>query len=272
MKDQIAKIKEIALKEIEDSKVLQELENVRVKYLGKKGELTALLKGMKDLTQEERPIVGALVNTVRNEIERKIKEVEEVLNRKVLEEKLEKEAIDITLPSTKVKRGSKHPINRIIEEIEDIFVSMGYDVVDGPELETDEYCFERLNLPKGHPARDMQDSFYVDPEHLLRTQTSAVQARVMMANEEKSPIRVICPGKTYRRDDDATHSHQFGQVEGLLIDKNISLADLKGTLEVFVKKMLGENSKLRFRPSYFPFTEPSYEVDVSCFKCGRKRM
>ena len=147
---------------------------------------------------------------------------------------------------------------------------MGYDVVTGPELETDEYCFERLNLPKGHPARDMQDSFYITSEYLLRTQTSAVQARVMMANEEKGPIRVICPGKTYRRDDDATHSHQFSQVEGLVIDKNISLADLKGTLEVFVKKMLGENLKLRFRPSYFPFTEPSYEVDVSCFKCGGK--
>ena len=270
MEEQIAKIKEIALKEIEESIALQELENARVKYLGKKGELTALLKGMKDLSQEERPRIGALVNTVRDEIEVKIKEVEEKLEREALGEKLEKETIDITLPSSKVKRGSKHPINRIIEEIEDIFVSMGYDVVDGPELETDEYCFERLNLPKGHPARDMQDSFYVDPEHLLRTQTSAVQARVMMANEEKTPIRVICPGKTYRRDDDATHSPQFGQVEGLLIDKNISLADLKGTLEVFMKKMLGDDTRLRFRPSYFPFTEPSYEVDVSCFKCGGK--
>ena len=270
MEEQIAKIKEIALKEIEESSALQELENARVKYLGKKGELTALLKGMKDLSQEERPRIGALVNTVRDEIEVKIKEVEEKLEREALGEKLEKETIDITLPSSKVKRGSKHPINRIIEEIEDIFVSMGYDVVDGPELETDEYCFERLNLPKGHPARDMQDSFYVDPEHLLRTQTSAVQARVMMANEEKTPIRVICPGKTYRRDDDATHSPQFGQVEGLLIDKNISLADLKGTLEVFMKKMLGDDTRLRFRPSYFPFTEPSYEVDVSCFKCGGK--
>ena len=147
---------------------------------------------------------------------------------------------------------------------------MGYDVVSGPELETDEYCFERLNIPKGHPARDMQDSFYIDAEHLLRTQTSAVQARAMMKNEDKTPIRIICPGKVYRRDDDATHSHQFGQVEGLVIDENISLADLKGTLELFVKHMLGENSKLRFRPSYFPFTEPSYEIDVSCFKCNGK--
>lgn len=270
MKEQIAKIKENALAEISNSKVLQELENARVKYLGKKGELTAVLKGMKDLSPEERPVIGSIVNEVRDNLESKIKEVEETLKEKAMNLKLEKERIDITLPATKIKRGSKHPINRIIEEVEDIFVSMGYDVVSGPELETDEYCFERLNLPKGHPARDMQDSFYVDLEHLLRTQTSAVQARAMMANEEKEPIRIICPGKTYRRDDDATHSHQFGQVEGLLIDKNISLADLKGTLEVFVKKMLGENSKLRFRPSYFPFTEPSYEVDVSCFKCGGK--
>ena len=270
MKDQIARIKDIAAKEIEECKTLQELNDVRVKYLGKKGELTAVLKGMKDLSNEERPIIGALVNTVRDELESKIKKNEEALKEKALNEQLEKEKIDITLSSKKIKRGSKHPINRVIEEIEDIFVSMGYDVVDGPELETDEYCFERLNLPKGHPARDMQDSFYIDPEHLLRTQTSSVQARTMMANEGKSPIRIICPGKTYRRDDDATHSHQFGQVEGLLIDENISLADLKGTLEVFMKKMLGENTKLRFRPSYFPFTEPSYEVDVSCFKCNGK--
>ena len=187
--------------------------------------------------------------------------------------KIENETIDITLPGTKIKRGSKHPVNRVIEEIEDLFVSMGYDVVSGPELETDEFCFERLNLPKGHPARDMQDSFYITDEYLLRTQTSAVQARTMMANTEKTPIRMICAGKTYRREDDATHSHQFGQVEGLVIDKkerNVSLADLKGTLEVFVKEMLGDNLDLRFRPSYFPFTEPSYEVDVTCFKCGGK--
>ena len=195
---------------------------------------------------------------------------QEKLEEEKLNQKLESEKIDITLTSTKIKRGSKHPINRIIEELEDLFVSMGYDVVDGPELETDEYCFERLNLPKGHPARDMQDTFYITTEYLLRTQTSSVQARTMMANEEKTPIRVICPGKTYRRDDDATHSHQFGQIEGLVIDEGISLAHLKGTLEVFVRHMLGEDSKLRFRPSYFPFTEPSYEVDVSCFKCGGK--
>ena len=270
MKEEIAKIKENALKEILEASDLQMVNDVKVKYLGKKGELTAVLRGMGGLSPEERPVIGNLVNEVRDEIETKIEEIEKKFKAEELNKKLEKERIDLSLPSTKIKRGSKHPINRVIEEIEDIFVSMGYDVVSGPELETDEYCFERLNLPKGHPARDMQDSFYVSPEFLLRTQTSAVQARTMMANEEKSPIRIICPGKTYRRDDDATHSHQFGQVEGLVIDKNISLADLKGTLEVFVRKMLGENSKLRFRPSYFPFTEPSYEVDVSCFKCGGK--
>lgn len=270
MKEQIEQIKLNALKEIEQAKDLKELNEANVKYLGKKGELTAVLRGMGALSAEERPVIGSLVNVVRDELEGAISEKEQKFKAEEMEAKLAKEKIDITLPANKIKRGSKHPLNRIIEEVEDIFVGMGYDVVDGPELETDEYCFERLNLPKGHPARDMQDSFYITPEYLLRTQTSAVQARVMMANEEKSPIRVICPGKVYRRDDDATHSHQFAQVEGLVIDEKISLADLKGTLEVFMRKMLGENTQLRFRPSYFPFTEPSYEVDVSCFKCGGK--
>lgn len=270
MKEQIEKIRQNATEEISQVNNAKELNNIRVKYLGKKGELTAVLRGMGGLSEEERPIIGSLVNIVRDELENMISEKEEFYKKEELNQKLETEKIDITLPATKVKRGSKHPLNRIIEEVEDLFVSMGYDVVDGPELETDEYCFERLNLPKGHPARDMQDSFYITPEYLLRTQTSAVQARVMMENEEKAPIRVICPGKVYRRDDDATHSHQFAQVEGLVIDKDISLADLKGTLEVFMKKMLGENTNLRFRPSYFPFTEPSYEVDVTCFKCNGK--
>ena len=273
MKEKLETIRNQAKKRIEEIKDLQALNELKVKILGKKGELTEILRGMKDLSPEERPIIGSLVNTVRDEIEGTIKSAEELLKQKELEEKLNKEKIDITLPSSKIKRGSKHPINRTIEQIQDLFVSMGYDVVDGPELETDEFCFERLNLPKGHPARDMQDSFYITNEHLLRTQTSAVQARTMLANEEKSPIRIICTGKTYRREDDATHSHQFNQVEGLVIDKkerNVSLADLKGTLEVFVKEMLGDNLALRFRPSFFPFTEPSYEVDVTCFKCGGK--
>ncbi|MCI9015712.1 MAG: phenylalanine--tRNA ligase subunit alpha [Clostridia bacterium] len=270
MKEKLKEIAQIANQEIEEVVDLNYLNEIRVKYLGKKGELTAVLRMMGSLSKEERPKIGELVNKLRDEIEEKIEQKEKAFKQKELQDKLEREKIDITLPSKKVIRGSKHPINRVIEEIEDLFVSMGYDVVQGPELETDEYCFERLNLPKGHPARDMQDSFYVSKEYLLRTQTSAVQARTMMNNKEKTPIRIICPGKTYRRDDDATHSHQFGQVEGLVIDKDISFADLKGTLEIFVKKMLGENSKLRFRPSYFPFTEPSYEVDVSCFKCGGK--
>jgi len=273
MKEQIEKMKETALAEINKAQDITELNNARVKYLGKKGELTAILRGMKDLSAEERPIIGSLVNVVKVELENLIEVREEEFKKAEINKKLEQEKIDITLPATKVKRGSKHPVNRIIEEIEDLFVSMGYDVCSGPELETDEYCFERLNLPKGHPARDMQDSFYITDEYLLRTQTSAVQARTMMANTEKTPIRELTAGKTYRREDDATHSHQFGQVEGLVIDykeNNVSLADLKGTLEVFVRKVIGKNSELRFRPSYFPFTEPSYEVDVSCFKCGGK--
>ena len=268
--EEIRKQAEERIKEIHNSQELQEL---KVKVLGKKSELSNLLKGLGNLSPEERPKMGALVNEARKAIEEKIAIAEDSIMEAMLAEQIEKETIDITLPGTKIKRGSKHPVNRVIEEIEDLFVSMGYDVVTGPELETDEYCFERLNLPKGHPARDMQDSFYITNEYLLRTQTSSVQARTMMANTEKTPIRMICAGKTYRREDDATHSHQFGQVEGLVIDKkerNVSLADLKGTLEIFVKKLIGKNCELRFRPSYFPFTEPSYEVDVSCFKCGGK--
>ena len=270
MKEKIAEIQKIAKEKIAEIQNLQEAQELKVKLLGKKSELSNLLKGLGTLSPEERPKIGSLVNEVRKEIEEKLNEKEEFLKGKVLAQKLEKEKLDITLPGTKIKRGSKHPINRVIEDIQDLFVSMGYDVVDGPELETDEFCFERLNLAKGHPARDMQDSFYITNEYLLRTQTSSVQARTMIANKDKSPIRMICTGKTYRREDDATHSHQFNQVEGLVIDKDITFADLKGTLEVFMKHMLGEDTKLRFRPSYFPFTEPSFEVDVSCFKCGGK--
>ncbi|MBR3002298.1 MAG: phenylalanine--tRNA ligase subunit alpha [Clostridia bacterium] len=270
MKEQIEQIRNTSIEEVKKANDLKELNELKVKYLGKKGELTSVLRGMGGLSPEERPVIGGLVNSVRDELNDLFDKKETELKEIELQQKLENEKIDVTLPANKIKRGSKHPLNRVIEEIEDLFVSMGYDVVDGPELETDEYCFERLNLPKGHPARDMQDSFYITTEYLLRTQTSAVQARVMMANEEKTPIRVIVPGKTYRREDDATHSHQFNQVEGLVIDEGITLAHLKGTLEVFMKKLLGEDTRLRFRPSYFPFTEPSYEVDVSCFKCGGK--
>ncbi len=273
MKEQIEQIAQMAKREIIEAMDFQTLDAVRVKYLGKKGEFTAVLRGMGGLSPEERPIIGSLVNEVRDELEKLILENETKFKEDELNKKLQAERIDITLPSSKIKRGSLHPVNRIIEDIEDLFVSMGYDVVIGPELETDEYCFERLNLPKGHPARDMQDSFYINNEYLLRTQTSAVQARTMLSNTEKTPIRMITCGKTYRREDDATHSHQFNQIEGLVIDKkemNVSLADLKGTLEVFVRKIIGANLDLRFRPSYFPFTEPSYEVDVTCFKCGGK--
>ena len=273
MKEKIEQIKQKSVEKIKETVDLKSLEDIKVKCLGKKGELTAILRGMKELAKEEKPIIGNLVNEARDTLERLIKEKEEELKLEELNKKLEKEKIDITLPSNKIKRGSIHPINRVIEDLEDLFVSMGYDVVEGPELETDEFCFERLNLPKGHPARDMQDSFYITEEHLLRTQTSSVQARTMLANTEKSPIRIITVGKTYRREDDATHSHQFNQIEGLVIDKKetkVSFADLKGTLEVFVRKIIGENLDIRFRPSYFPFTEPSYEVDVTCFKCQGK--
>ena len=273
MKEKISEIKASAIKAINEAKNMQSLNDLRVAYLGKKGKLTEILRGMGGLLPEERPVIGNLINKVKSEVESIIKEKEDKFKEEELNLKLEKEKIDVTLPASKIIRGSKHPLNRVIEEVEDLFVSMGYDVVSGPELETDEYCFERLNLPKGHPARDMQDSFYITTEYLLRTQTSAVQARAMMANKEKTPLRIIVPGKTFRREDDATHSHQFNQVEGLVIDekdKNVSLSDLKGTLEIFMRKMLGEKTELRFRPSYFPFTEPSYEVDVTCFKCGGK--
>ena len=273
MKEKIEQIKQKTLEEIRKGTDRKNLEEIKIKALGKKGELTEVLKGLKDLAQEERPKVGAWVNEAKKNVEEFIKQKEEEFKDLELNKKLENEKIDITLPGNKLKRGSIHPLNRVIEDMEDLFVSMGYDVVTGPELETDEFCFERLNVPKGHPARDMQDSFYITEENLLRTQTSAVQARVMLANEDKTPIRIITLGKTYRREDDATHSHQFNQIEGLVIDKKevgVSLADLKGTLEIFVRNIIGENLDLRFRPSYFPFTEPSYEVDVTCFKCGGK--
>ena len=211
------------------------------------------------------------VNEVRNIFNENYTKCEEKLNQEALNEKLKNEKIDITLPSKKIRNGSKHPLTRIQEEMENLFVSMGYEVYDGPEIETDENCFQKLNLPLGHPARDAQDTFYLENEYeayLLRSQTSTGQVRVMEANEDKGPIRIVCPGKVYRRDDDATHSHQFMQMEGLVIDENVSMADLKGTLETFSKKILGEKTSVRFRPSFFPFTEPSVEVDVTCFKCG----
>ena len=270
MKEKVELIKSSIDVDLDSVNTINDLVNLKAKYLGKKGLITDLTSNMKDLSIDERKEVGKISNEIRTLVTDKINSKEEEIKTKELNSKLEKETIDISLPSRKLKRGSRHPFNRIVEDVEDFFVSMGYDVVDGPELETDENCFQLLNLPLGHPARDAQDTFYIDDEYLLRTQTSSVQARTMQGNIEKTPIRMICPGKVYRRDEDATHSHQFGQVEGLVIDKNVSLADLKGTLELFAKKMLGENTKVRFRPSYFPFTEPSVEVDVTCFKCGGK--
>ena len=252
---------------------IKKLNELKVEYLGKKGKITELNSVIKTLPNDEKKSFGMKVNEVKVLFNSKYEEKRNIFEEEEVNKRLESEKIDVTLPSTKIRRGSKHPMSLTIERIEDLFVSMGYDVVSGPELESDEYCFERLNLPKGHPARDMQDSFYITNDYLLRTQTSSMQARYMVESGGNKPIRIIVPGKTYRREDDATHAPQFSQIEGLVIDKkenNISLADLKGTLEIFVKEMLGDNLKLRFRPSYFPFTEPSYEVDVTCFKCHGK--
>ena len=271
MLEKLEEIKDLALKDINECTDENMLNNVKSKYVGKKSTFNEIMANMGSLSNEEKREVGSRSNEVRNIInealENKLKNIKDL----ELYKKLENDKIDITLPSRKRKVGSLHPLTIVREEIEDLFISMGYDVVDGPEIETDKYCFEMLNLPKDHPARDAQDSFYITDEMLLRTQTSAVQIRSMLANSEKKPFKLICPGKTYRRDDDdATHSHEFSQIEGLVVGENISLSDLKGTLELFAKKMFGENREIRFRASYFPFTEPSYEVDVSCFKCDGK--
>ena len=249
---------------------MEELNAIKSEFLGKKGFITELQGLIKEVENDKKKEFGMKLNEVKSLFNSKYEEIKSKIEEDIINKRLEEEAIDVTLPSDGICTGSLHPFNRIIEEVEDLFVSMGYDVVDGPELETDEYCFKRLNVPEGHPARDMQDTFYITNEYLLRTQTSSSQAHTMEDSISKEPIRMICPGKVYRRDDDATHSHQFGQVEGLVVDKDISLADLKGTLEIFAKKLIGENTKVRFRPSYFPFTEPSVEVDLSCFKCGGK--
>lgn len=268
--NKIEKIKLLIEEKVNNINTLEELQNIKSEFMGKNGYITEIQSMIKEVPNEEKKEFGMKLNEVRTLFNTKYEEIKNRLEEEEIARKLEKDSIDITLPSEKVSEGSIHPFNRIIEEVEDLFVSMGYDVVDGNEVETDEYCFKRLNVAEGHPARDAQDTFYITEEYLLRTQTSSSQAHTMEENEDKTPIRMICPGKVYRRDDDATHSHQFGQVEGLVIDKDISLADLKGTLEIFAKRLLGENTKVRFRPSYFPFTEPSVEVDLSCFKCGGK--
>ena len=269
MKEEILKIKEQSIKFIKEAKSLKELSDLKVKYLGKKGELTTLLRGMGKLAPEERPIIGGLVNEVRDELNEKFEQKEKELKHEELQKRLETENIDVTEPSKKINLGSLHPITQIIEEIEEIFLGMGYEIADGPEVEKATYNFDKLNTPPDHPARDIQDTFYITDDIVLRSQTSPVQARVM--ENQKPPIKIICPGAVYRSDSvDATHSPVFHQVEGLVIDKKISMTDLKGTLETFAKKCLGENTKIRFRPHHFPFTEPSAEADVSCFVCGGK--
>lgn len=248
------------------------LNNLRTVMLGKKGELIEILKGMKDLTNEERPVIGALANAFRDEFGAKFEAKKVEIEQEVMNAALESETLDVTLPGKAQKKGSRHILTQTQEEIEEIFLGMGYEIVDGYEVETDHYNFERMNLPKDHPARDMQDTFYITNEVLLRTHTSPMQARTMDAHDfSKGGLRMIAPGRVYRRDtDDATHSHQFHQIEGLVVDKNITMADLKGTLDLVMKKMFGQDRELRWRPSYFPFTEPSVEVDISCFKCGGK--
>lgn len=270
LKVKIDVLKEEALAKIKASENLDSLNQVRVAYLGKKGPLTEVLRGMKDLSAEERPKIGALANVVRDEITTILEEKKALLEMEKINQALAAETVDVTLPGNHVGVGQPHVLTQIIEEIEDLFIGMGYSIIEGPEVEEDRYNFEMMNLPKDHPARDMQDTFYITEEVLLRTHTSPVQARTMEKHDfSKGPLRMISPGRVYRRDsDDATHSHQFHQIEGLVVDEQITMGDLKGTLELFAKHLFGADREIRLRPSYFPFTEPSVEVDVSCFKCG----
>ena len=269
MKEKLQSIKEEALAQIQAADAPEKLNDVKVRFLGKKGELTAVLKGMKDVAAEDRPKVGQLVNEAREEIETALNNAKTAMEKAIREAKLKEEVIDVTLPSKKNMVGHRHPNTIALEEVERIFIGMGYEVVEGPEVEYDEYNFEKLNIPADHPAKDEQDTFYINKDIVLRTQTSPVQARVM--EQGKLPIRMIAPGRVFRSDEvDATHSPSFHQIEGLVIDKNISFADLKGTLEVFAKELFGPETKTKFRPHHFPFTEPSAEVGVTCFKCGGK--
>lgn len=272
MKEKVNEIKKQFDKDAICVTDMKALNDIRIKYLGKQGMVTELSKMMKDVPNDQKKEFGMLVNEVRGHVTNALEEKKAILEKEALDKELASEKIDITLPATKIPQGSANILERIIEEVEQVCMSMGYDVVDGPEIEEDHYNFELLNIPKNHPARDAQDTFYVEGDRLLlRSQTSPVQARVMLANKGEKPIRMICPGKTYRRDDDdATHSHQFMQIEGLLVDKNISLSDLKGTFDVIAKKLFGDDIKTRFRPSYYPFTEPSVETDISCFNCHGK--
>ena len=269
MKDALLKIKSLAKDELSKVNDTKALEEIRVKFLGKKGELTSILKQMGKLSAEERPVIGQLANQVRAEIEESITNRVKEIKALMLEKKLKDEELDVTLPGTKTTIGKLHPLNIVLNEIEDIFMGMGFDIADGPEVEYDYYNFEALNLPPDHPARDTQDTFYITDNILLRTQTSSVQVHVM--EEKKPPIRIISPGRVYRSDAvDATHSPLFHQIEGLVVDKGITMSDLVGTLELLMKRLYGDDCKIRLRPHHFPFTEPSAEVDVMCFNCGGK--
>lgn len=269
MKDRLEAIKAAALAKINEADVLTSLNDVKVSVLGKKGELTQVLKGMKDVAPEDRPKVGQMVNEARQAIETALEEKSKKINQSLRAEKMKRETIDVTLPGIKKIDGHRHPNQIALEDLERVFIGMGYEIVEGPEVEYDKYNFELLNIPANHPAKDEQDTFYITKDILLRTQTSPVQARIM--EKGHLPIRILSPGRVFRADEvDATHSPSFHQIEGLVIDKNISFADLKGTLEVFAKELFGPDTKTKFRPHHFPFTEPSAEVDVSCFKCGGK--
>ena len=272
MKEKIMDIKTQMLEELSNVSDIKVLNDLKVKYQGKKGLITEATSMIKEVPVEQKKEVGMLINDLRNAFDERYSEIESELNQKLLNERLAKEAVDITLPATTIEEGAPSILEKVIEDFEEVFMSMGYDVVDGPEIEEDKYNFELLGLPKGHPARDAQDTFYLKgDELLLRSHTSPVQARTMLAKGGNEPVRIICPGKAYRRDeDDATHSHQFTQIEGLLVDKDIKLSDLKGTITTICKHMFGEDTVTRFRPSYYQFTEPSVEMDISCFACKGK--
>jgi len=267
----LEKMKEEALAAINNVKDSEGLESLRLEYLSKKGKIQALMTEMKNLSAEEKPKFGQLVNDLKSQVSEKIEEKKSDFEKALQNKKMESEKIDITLDAYNPNLGNLHPLSLVEKELEDIFIGMGYKVAEGPEVESDLYNFEKANTPAGHPARDMQDTFYIDPTTLLRTQTTAIQMRVLEKEHDNLPIKVICPGKVYRRDDDdATHSHQFVQAEGLVVGEGITLADLKGTLELMVRSMFNNDASIRFRPSYFPFTEPSFEVDMTCHNCGGK--
>ena len=267
MKEQLKAISGAAADAFRRADKLEKLEELRVRFLGKKGELTAVMKGMGKLSPEERPVIGQLANEVRSRIEQALEEKKNALEAELQNAKMKRERLDVTMPGRRRAEGGKHPLLTVLDDLKDIFIGMGFTIAEGPEVELDYYNFEALNIPKDHPARDTQDTFYINENLVLRSQTSPVQVRTM--ENQKPPIRIIAPGRVYRSDAvDATHSPVFHQVEGLVVDKGITMADLKGTLEIFVKKLYGEETRLRFRPHHFPFTEPSAEVDISCFNCG----